>query len=550
MSKRTMLTSESRRASAIACTIFGLAVWVVRCVASSPFLAGRWAPASMAPSPVEELATWFAVTVVVAVAVAALVSSRPPPAYLTSLRAVILVLLLYVVTAGLPAYGGSDPAIQQRLGYLAVARWTAIACGLGALYRPSLGLPLFLYVLWFRLESEALYRFRSESADLRPVVFFGLLLVVSWILFALVARLLSHIARADTTRHEAATPFSERDVHPLVFVLLLCTAYYVANYFWSGWGKESLEGPTHAWLFENQTYALIPVSEAVGTSPIVGRGSLSVLAYEVVRRFALLFNGLTLLTEMGPILALAYFRLLALACAALVPFHLIIFVLTGIFFWKWALVDCALAVAFWRLRTVRVPPAVALIALGVVVLSPRVLPISRLAWYDTHSLNDSYLVAVTDLGTKARVPSSYFLSSSLTMAQMSFAPGMFGRMLPTGIFGTSQSYVQMRSANACALPVQESNAATRSETWERLERLVREHHAYVLAHADAAGRLAYDWYPHHIWSNPALYGAFSAMDKRRIVEYLFVTDYVCVGYDENGLSRLSLGSDSRPIHVR
>ena len=79
---------------------------------------------------------------------------------------------------------------------------------------------------------------------------------------------------------------------------------------------------------------------------------------------------------------------------------------------------------------------------------------------------------------------------------------------------------------------------------------MREHHAYIVSHADADGRYAYDLYPHHIWSNPALYRDFSSMDKRRIVEYRFVTDFVCLGYDDAGLVRRVLGSDSRPIRVR
>jgi hypothetical protein len=51
MNSRTMLTLQKPASSAVACTIFGLAVWIVHRVASSPFLASRWAPASMAPAP-------------------------------------------------------------------------------------------------------------------------------------------------------------------------------------------------------------------------------------------------------------------------------------------------------------------------------------------------------------------------------------------------------------------------------------------------------------------------------------------------------------------
>ena len=41
----------------------------------------------------------------------------------------------------------------------------------------------------------------------------------------------------------------------------------------------------------------------------------------------------------------------------------------------------------------------------------------------------------------------------------------------------------------------------------------------------------------------------AAMDKRSIARYLFVIDWVCVGYDHDRLVRRVLGSDWRAIPV-
>jgi hypothetical protein len=183
--------------------------------------------------------------------------------------------------------------------------------------------------------------------------------------------------------------------------------------------------------------------------------------------------------------------------------------------------------------------------MAIVLLSPRWLPTARLAWYDSTTLNNSYFVAETEDGTKARVPSNYFLSASLPMAQMRFSSGF-----PTGVFGSTTSYADLRKANACEMKLVPRPAPMAAKTWTGLERFIREHHAWIVSRADADGRYAYDLYPHHVWSNPVLYEDFSAMDKRKIARYVFVTDYVCVGYDDNGLVRRVLGSDSRPISVR
>jgi len=129
-------------------------------------------------------------------------------------------------------------------------------------------------------------------------------------------------------------------------------------------------------------------------------------------------------------------------------------------------------------------------------------------------------------------------------------PGLLGRRLPTNVYGNSRVHGQAVLANERALTPQKSGVGPDSELWQRFERFVREHHAYVLAHADAGGRLDYDLYPHRVWSNPALYRDFAGLDKRRIGSYVLVTDYVCVGYDEQGLTRRILGSDSRAIALR
>jgi hypothetical protein len=248
----------------IACAVFGVAISIVHWLSCSPFVAysgDTW------PPPSRTLEYWFGGAVVVSTLVSLLFFRLPPRPLLHAQRAVILAFPIYAVTCGLPAYGGGDRVFVERLEVLAIARWVALLCGFVALLQPMLGLPLILYVLWFRLEAAAVSGLGSDNADLSAIGYFGLTLLVCFMGYAVAARIVGYsVEREDG-------PFqSRRGPSAILLVLLFCPALYVSNYFSSGLGKESLYGPWNAWLLQNHTDALIPISHAIGTLPIAGWG--------------------------------------------------------------------------------------------------------------------------------------------------------------------------------------------------------------------------------------------------------------------------------------
>ena len=54
----------------------------------------------------------------------------------------------------------------------------------------------------------------------------------------------------------------------------------------------------------------------------------------------------------------------------------------------------------------------------------------------------------------------------------------------------------------------------------------------IMANLDADGHFSYDWFPHHNWSNPALYEDFAALDLRSVVGYRYIIDSICLSYQD------------------
>jgi hypothetical protein len=53
-----------------------------------------------------------------------------------------------------------------------------------------------------------------------------------------------------------------------------------------------------------------------------------------------------------------------------------------------------------------------------------------------------------------------------------------------------------------------------------------------MSHLDSDGRINYDLYPHHHFTNPWYYQDFKALDKRTIVVCKYVLESACLDYDD------------------
>jgi len=90
----------------------------------------------------------------------------------------------------------------------------------------------------------------------------------------------------------------------------------------------------------------------------------------------------------------------------------------------------------------------------------------------------------------------------------------------------------MKNGLTCSLPIDYTKKALTHEKVEIVKNLIRTQHLYILQNVNDQGRIFYDAYPHHIWSNPFMYKEFYKLDKRDIVSYKYVIQAVCLDYKD------------------
>ncbi|MEP3465519.1 MAG: hypothetical protein ABJN65_05785 [Parasphingorhabdus sp.] len=223
--------------------------------------------------------------------------------------------------------------------------------------------------------------------------------------------------------------------------------------------------------------------------------------------------------------------------------HILIFLLTGLLFWKWIWLNTGIIITLKKLNGKTVPTQISVFSLVVLILSPTVFNTATLGWFDTRSFNNAYFVAITKDGNEYRVPSNYFLSFSVTAAQQGLGRPFEGHF-DTSTYGNTQNKEIMKEAENCALPVDTSLGVNNKKNRQRIGKYLKMHHQFILENVNKDGRLNYDFYPHHIWSNLFQFNSFKSLDKRTIEKYKFVVESVCLSVQDGILiEKLVHGSE-------
>ncbi len=124
--------------------------------------------------------------------------------------------------------------------------------------------------------------------------------------------------------------------------------------------------------------------------------------------------------EVAAVLVLLGRRPAVAALVALSGLHLAVFAISGIFFWKWMVVEAALVVFLLRCRRDTLSgfgPALVLLALPVAAVSPRLFDVAGLSWYDTPYAVTLELEAVGASGTRYRVDRNDLSPYEVLLAQ-------------------------------------------------------------------------------------------------------------------------------------
>jgi hypothetical protein len=484
----------------------------------------------------------YALLLVIAIAFSKIRTQEAPPPYQIVLRSCVLTFSLYSATYyySLPI---TDPALGLLVGPL---RWITVLCGLIAWFRPSFGLLLFLYTFWFKKMAMENSGYTISPTDYTAVNEIGLFLIIGLLLYSLGQKL----RRFYHEKKRQAQPqvSTHNNTWQVLHVFLYLTiAVHFSNYFYSGLEKVLLNHSLTTWIFENHTEYLTLSAMEYGTLPISPILKAFPWIFLLIGHSIPLINFISLSSQFATIVALVRVRWMIALTILFDLFHVAIFLLSGIFFWKWIILNLSIVIGLRCFPRGPIPrPAIAG-AIVCLLSAPFLFFVVRLGWFDTRAPISTKIEALTRSGEHIPAPSNYVLMPSVTFAQSRVARPLQGHF-STGAFGSTRDYQHMLTANACQL---HSNATPQisDEGFSKFETFMRKHHQFVLAHLDKNGQFNYDLYPHHIWSNPLEFTRFHDLDKRQIVGYRLVVQSACLGFDGSHFTKDVKYRNEREFHL-
>ncbi|MGB7371242.1 hypothetical protein [Erythrobacter sp.] len=426
------------------------------------------------------------------------------------------------------AYWQGDP--YHRFLYVE-ARWVAVAAGVLGWFRPAFGVVPVVLMAWKKHLMAAQFGFPLNATDYYPVAELSLFLTFAVLTAAAGAAL---VRRFDPPRGwKPATDWSLGEA-----AFLGAFAIHMANYVYSAVAKMTLPGAGPlTWIFENRTHDIMLATWSIGLGPLHGAGPFALGAHEFMAGLTIPINAITVIAQLAGVLALWRIRWGMAITGLYDVLHVIVFVTTSILFWKWMTLNVGLLVALRYLLPRRAPPwPLAIMATGVLILSPLIFRVAWLGWFDTGTLNKVTVEAELADGRRVEVPNVYFLEGSAQMSKSVIGAPFEGHFDDIGVFGKAErGYRQMLRANRCELETADTSGLSRSfERNPRLERYFRRHHDFIMSKAGRDGRFDTWFFPHHNWANPALYHEFARIDLANIRAYHYNVESICFSYDGNG----------------
>ncbi|WP_026180288.1 hypothetical protein [Hahella ganghwensis] len=413
-------------------------------------------------------------------------------------------------------------------------RFLVLSCGLLSLWRPSFALLPILYTAWRKSIDYASTGVYLSPTDYMPILEVGWVLALGSLLLGLIAK----------SRYQ-----EEINLNSLVkYILVFSIAIHFGNYFHSGLAKLTLDGGVLSWVLENNTYNLLPNALESGLLPIGHWPAITNAVYEASIVLNPAINWIVLLTQLGCLFLI--FRPVHIIAITIFYdlMHIAIFFLSGIFFWKWIVLNMLIIAGVSTIRGQKFSTGHKVLGFVTVIFGILGFFTAQLAWYDTPTLRHAKVVAITDDGTEYDVPTNYFLNASLTFTQGRLLPSWPGHLARVGALGATDTFKIKQAADQCQ-PLFEVNNSTLDYT--HLEKVLVKHHRWILENIDPEdGQISYDLFPHHVWSNPLLHNEFNNLDKRMIASYKIQIESECTDIKSGKVVKTVLNqSESMPIKV-
>jgi len=422
----------------------------------------------------------------------------------------------------------------------------ALILGFASYFRPSLLFPTILIFAAQKHFVSAQTGIHISSTDwyivFETALFTYIIIGISgiWSVACRFSSMLDH----ETTVKSIRTSFE--------FCVYILLAAHFGNYFYSGIGKLGLDpfsvmNTSNAlqWIANNPTHDLILNAYYLGLQPFQFSKTIVLTLFDFSQHTVILMNTLVVAMQIAALGAVVSRGASRMLTALFDLQHVTIFLFTGIFFWKWIILNILFIYALSRVEYRRIDPILGTFLFATVLLSPFVFSIAHLAWFDTPAVNRIGISAVSDEG-EHQVPTNFFRPASVSFAQQRVGRPLVGGY-PTGTYGNFYNGHAVAELWRCESkefhPPQLSIQAL-----TQLSAFLKKYHNHVL-NADAWTNYYYDLYPHHIFSALGTYEDFRTLDKRNIKYYNVTVESACITRTPSGISIDVRGKTSYAVHV-
>jgi len=273
--------------------------------------------------------------------------------------------------------------------------------------------------------------------------------------------------------------------------IALSIGAHIGNYFWSAMEKLEIYNWSFGWFYQNDTFNIARAAIYSEQSPVYFLLNENAISFiNSISFLNIPLNALTLASQLLSVVALTNRKLLIVFTIMFDIFHIGVFALSGIFFYKWIILNFLIiyylnSTKEWYLEQKMAAIIACLVGLG--------FHIAQLGWHDSNTFYDRVFVSVNE-ESQARLAPSMFNFYSLEIAQQ-----RFGETVPntTNTYGSitllSNENDFLNSANECNL------GAERHQIVDEVVLAFQQQQEEVSAILTEIGWNP-AWFPHHIWS--------------------------------------------------
>lgn len=204
--------------------------------------------------------------------------------------------------------------------------------------------------------------------------------------------------------------------HYLYFIILIGT---ICNWYWlAGLGKLEL-----GWVGKNELYKLFLVTVDYNWLYFMNDVFKNSIAEILKHNNTIIQIGAIILELVFPLIILINKRTAIFVLVSFAMFHLLVFFLSGIFFWKWIVVEIVVMLCLKNNKNLWLSKnrnQILLLYFVFLIASPLYFSFSKLAWFDSGIYNKYEFKVKNDQGEVFALEPSFFAPYDLSFAQNRF----------------------------------------------------------------------------------------------------------------------------------